>query len=67
MNFNLLDGAGAGFSFAGLWEDIKNYFSTEYVNIIMFFLVMLAGIVFIKLLLTVLKRSMRMRIRYSRN
>ena len=58
MVFNLLDGADTGFSFSMLWNDIKNYFSTEYMNIIMFFLVLLAGIVFIKLLLTVLKRGM---------
>lgn len=47
------------FSFRSLWEDIVNFFSTKYWNIIAFFLVLLAGILIIKTFITILKRTMR--------
>ncbi|MDY6367660.1 MAG: mechanosensitive ion channel [Clostridia bacterium] len=48
-----------GFSFAKLWDEIVTFFTTKYWNIISFFLVLLAGILIIKTLLTIIKRAMR--------
>ena len=50
--------ATEGFSFSKLWNDIVTFFTTQYWNIIFFFLVLIFGILFIKLFITILKRGM---------
>ena len=45
--------------FKDIWEDIVEFFSTEYLKVITFFLILLAGILIIKSVLTVLKSAMR--------
>lgn len=52
------DAAETGFSFSKLWNDIVTFFSTKYLNIILFFLVLLVGILLIKLVITVIKKGM---------
>lgn len=48
-----------GFSFKKLWNDIVNFFTTKYWDIIAFFLVLLCGIIIIKTILTLVKRAMK--------
>ncbi len=44
------------FSFAGLWEDIVTFFTTKYWNIILFFLILIVGIILIKSFAAILRR-----------
>ena len=48
----------AAFSFSGLWEEIVDFFSTKYWNVITFFLILLVGIFLIKAVLALLRRAM---------
>ena len=50
--------AEEGFSFSEHWNDVFTFFTTQYWNIIFFFLVLLFGIIFIKLFITLLKKGM---------
>lgn len=47
------------FSLSALWDEIVNFFSTKYWNVIAFFLVLLAGILVIKTFLTILRKAMQ--------
>lgn len=46
------------FSFSGLWNDVVEFFTTKYWNVIMFFAITVIGIILIKTVLTLLRRAM---------
>ena len=49
--------AASTFSFQKLWADIVTFFTTKYWNILLFLLVLVAGIVLIKSLVAILKKA----------
>ena len=46
------------FSFKGLWNDIVEFFTTKYWNVITFFIILIVGILLIKTVLTRVRRAM---------